>query len=324
MSKYTIEKPKMMDDAMSARFRPKVIIVCLISLAIYFAYNIVATTVRLVYVGGRIFNDPSFLQGSFDKIFSTLFDIILAPTFLLITFFCMVVLIGFVIIQVRAIDRRRLSTIGLTKKRIVPSYLLGIAIGAGLLLLMLVPTLIAEFGNITYNGFSSIVIVFLFAFIIQSAAEEILFRGYLMTALGNRVSTFWAVMISSLVFALLHLVNGDATVLSLVQIFLLGAFLGFYVVRTNNIWGACGIHFAWNFLQGLFAGIEVGGVTIDYSIISFEGVDFYPEVGNAIGQPSDLIPIAFLLAVIAAVLFVGRNRIAVIKPFSSGKDIHLS
>ncbi len=81
-----------------------------------------------------------------------------------------------------------------------------------------------------------------------------------MTALGNRVSTFWAVMISSVVFALLHLINGDATVLSIVQVFLLGAFLGFYVVRTNSIWGACGLHFAWNFLQGLFTEIRIAGV----------------------------------------------------------------
>ena len=324
MSKYTIEKPKMMDDAMTARFKPKVIIACLISLAIYFAYNIVATVIGLVYVGSEVLRNPGFLQGSLTQMFSSLFDIILSQTFLIITFFSMVILIGFVIIQVRAIDKRRLSTIGLCKKRVVPSYLIGVAIGAGLLLLMLVPTLIAEYDNITYNGFSIIVVVFLFAFMIQSAAEEILFRGYLMTAIGNRVSTFWAVMFSSLVFALLHLVNGGATVLSLSQIFLLGALLGFYVVRTNNIWGACGIHFAWNFLQGLFTGIEVAGVTIDYSIITFEGVDFYPEVSGVFGNPSDLIAVAFLLAAIAVVLFVGRNRIVVEKPYPGSDNIHLS
>ncbi|MBT3319652.1 MAG: CPBP family intramembrane metalloprotease [Clostridia bacterium] len=324
MSKYTVSKPQMMVDAAGARFKPRVIIACLISLAIYAAYNIVATIIGLVYVGSEVLKDPGFLQGSFTKMLSSLYDIVLSQTFMLITFFSMVVLIGFVIIQVRAIDRRKLYTIGMTKKRVVRSYLIGIGIGAALLLVMLVPTLITERGSISYNGFRPILIVFLFAFIIQSAAEEILFRGYLMTALGNRVSTFWAVMISSAVFALLHLINGGATVSSIVQVFLLGALFAFYVVRSGNIWGACGMHFAWNFVQGLFTEIRIAGVSMDYSIIKFKNVDFYPEVGNWIGNPTDLIPIALFLVAIALMLFVGKNRIVVKRPRQSSDDTVLS
>ncbi len=324
MRKYTVKKPQMMVDAMSARFKPRVIIVCLISLAIYAAYNIVATIIGLVYVGGVVLKNQDFLQGSFTKMFSSLYDIILSQTFMLITFFSMVVLIGFVIIQVRAIDRRKLYTIGLSKKRVVSSYLIGIGIGAALLLVMLVPTLIMENESITYVGFRPILVVFLFAFMIQSAAEEILFRGYLMSAIGNKRSTFWAVMISSAVFALLHLINGGATVLSIMQVFLLGALFAFYVVRSGNIWGACGMHFAWNFAQGLFTEIRIAGVSMDYSIIKFENVDFYPEGGGVIGTSVDLIPIALFLVVIALVLFVGKNRIVVKRLQESSDDIVLS
>ena len=145
-----------------------------------------------------------------------------------------------------------------------------------------------------------------------------------MTALGNRVSTFWAVTISSAVFALLHLINGGATVSSIVQVFLLGALFAFYVVRSGNIWGACGMHFAWNFVQGLFTEIRIAGVSMDYSIIKFKNVDFYPEVGNWIGNPTDLIPIALFLVAIALMLFVGKNRIVVKRPRQSSDDTVLS
>lgn len=324
MSKYTVRKPQMMEEAKSARFKPRVVIACLISLAIYLAYNIVATVIGLVYVGSVIFRSPEFLQGSFTQMVSSLFEIVLSQTFMLIMFFGMVVLILFVIIQVRAIERRRLYTIGMTSKRVVSSYLIGIGFGAVVLLVVQVPMLVTQSGGVTYNGFSSLVVVFLFAFMIQSAAEEILFRGYLMSALNNRVSTFWAVIISSGVFALLHLINGDATVFSIVQVFLLGAMFGFYVVRTNNIWGACGMHFAWNFLQGLFIDIRIAGVTMDYSIIKFEDVDFYPENVGVIGSPTDLIAIGFLIAAIAVVLFAGKNRIVVEKPLISADEPALS
>ena len=104
--------------------------------------------------------------------FSSLYDIILSQTFMLITFFSMVVLIGFVIIQVRAIDRRKLYTIGMTRKRVVSSYLIGIGIGAALLLVMLVPTLITENESITYVGFRPILVVFLFAFILAICSSS--------------------------------------------------------------------------------------------------------------------------------------------------------
>jgi hypothetical protein len=151
---------------------------------------------------------------------------------------------------------------------------------------------------------------------VQSAAEEILFRGYLLTSVSRRVGMFWGVVISSVVFAVMHIVNGGMTVLSIMQIFLLGAFFGFYVIRTNSIWGVFGMHFAWNFAQGLFADINISGVTLDYRVMIFEGVSFEPDTSNIFGSPAELIPVALLLAAIAVVLFVGKNKIVVTRPQS--------
>lgn len=323
MSKLIIKKPQMMDGANGARFKPKVIIACLISLAIFVAYNVVATIIGLIYIVIEIAEDASLLRGTFSEILNSLYDIILSQTFILIAFFSSIVLIGFVIIQIKHIDKRKLSTLGFSKKNVLSSYFKGLAFGTLTLLLLILPTLVLGFDGIVYNGFTPVVIVFLFAFVIQSAAEEILFRGYLLTTLFNRIGVFWAVLLSSAVFALLHVVNGGMTVLMITQVFLLGAFFGFYVVRTNNIWGACGMHFAWNFLQGLFTSITISGIKIDYSIITFVGIDFESDAGNIFGNPADLIPITILLAAIAVVLFVGKNKIAVRKPADQiGTDMY--
>ena len=73
------------------------------------------------------------------------------------------------------------------------------------------------------------------------------------------------------------------------------------------------MHFAWNFVQGLFANLEVSYVDLDYRVIVFEGVSFEPDTSNVFGSPAELIPIALLLAAIAVVMFVGKNKIVVKK-----------
>ena len=36
-------------------------------------------------------------------------------------------------------------------------------------------------------------------------------------------------------------------------------FASFYMISTGDIWGVCGIHSMWNFMQGNFYGISVSG-----------------------------------------------------------------
>ena len=311
MSRYTIERPAMMDGIDDTRFNPKVIISILIALAVYIVYNIAASFLGIIYVGGEIFSNPNLMSGSLNDIINNLVGLILSEPFIIIILFSMALLIGLVIIETRAIEKRKLRTLGLADKRFALSYLAGAAVGLLVLFVLLIPTLITEYDKIYFTVAKPLVLVMLFAFIIQSAAEEVLFRGYLMTSVSRRVGMFWGVVISSGIFAILHIVNGGMTVLSILQIFLLGAFFGFYVIRTNSIWGAFGMHFAWNFAQGLFSDLNISGVKLDYRVMIFDGVSFEPDTSNIFGSPAEMIPIALMLAAIAVVLFVGKKKIVV-------------
>jgi len=316
MNRLTIEKPKFMDDIEQARFRPKVIIACLIVIAIYFAYNIVASILGSVFVVMQAMTDTTFLTGSFTEMMEWVYNVVLSEQFILIMLYSMAILIGFVIIQTRAIERRKLRTIGMIAKGSVKQYLLGIAFGVLILFVIMLPTLLSEIGYIDYKGFSNIVLLFLFAFMIQSAGEELLFRGYLLSAMTRRIGVTWAAIASSGLFAAFHLLNPDMSAVVFVEIFLLGLFFCFYMVRTGNIWGVCGMHFAWNFFQGTFSPVNASGAVVDYRIFEFERVSFEPVTGNFWGSPDELIVVGILLAAIAIVLFVGKGRIAVRKPGS--------
>jgi membrane protease YdiL (CAAX protease family) len=89
-------------------------------------------------------------------------------------------------------------------------------------------------------GFWSFLMVILLTSPLQAAAEEYFFRGYLLQALGSLVRQPWfGVVVSSLVFALLHGAQNAALFVDRLAIGLLAAFL---VWRTGGLEAAIAIH----------------------------------------------------------------------------------
>lgn len=311
--RYTIPKPKMMDSLETAKYKPNVIISILILIAVYIAYFFASLIASVIYFIVCFAQQPSVFEGSFDNIMQNTMQMLTSQDSILFSIYLMAVFILFILIEARCIEKRPLCSMGLSRKRFWLKYIIGFGVGALLLALHVLPDIIAEWNNITYLGFNAAVIPFLIAFIIQTACEEIMFRGYLLTSFGNKIGMFWAVMLSSLLFSLFHIFNEDMTILSAVNLFAIGAFLGFYVIRTNNIWGAFGIHAAWNFLQGLLTQMEIGPISLDYSILSIGEKDFSPQNIGILGDPASLISIAIFAAAIACVLLVGKNKIIRLK-----------
>ncbi len=311
--KYTIPKPQWMHSMAVAKYKPNVIVSILILIAVYIAYflfSLIATSIYLIICFSQ--NTNAF-NGSFGEMIQNIIQISTSQDTILFSLYLMAVFILLIIIEARCIEKRPICTLGLSRRRFALNYLIGFGIGSLLLAVHLLPDIISEWGNISYLGFNTAVFPFLIAFVIQTACEEIMFRGYLLTSFGNKIGMFWAVMLSSLLFSLFHIFNGDLTILSAVNLFAIGAFLGFYAIRTNDIWGACGIHAAWNFVQGLFAPMNIGPLWLDYSIVSLGGKDFSPQNIGILGDPLSLISIAIFAVAIVCVLFVGRKKIIRLK-----------
>jgi ABC-2 type transport system permease protein/sodium transport system permease protein len=79
--------------------------------------------------------------------------------------------------------------------------------------------------------------------IVPAFAEEYFFRGYVLSAFRNRVSSLRAILYSALIFGLFHVITGS--MLSLERFFpstLLGLFLGFVAIRTGSLWPGVLLH----------------------------------------------------------------------------------
>jgi membrane protease YdiL (CAAX protease family) len=104
----------------------------------------------------------------------------------------------------------------------------------------------------TAAGFVSVAVIM--------GAEELLARGFFMTALKKaRHHRAVVVVVPAALFALLHLMNGGATVLGLVNTFLAGLLLACLFVRSGSLWLPAGFHIAWNFLEGDVFGMPLSG-----------------------------------------------------------------
>ena len=93
-----------------------------------------------------------------------------------------------------------------------------------------------------------------------AVAEEILFRGYLLSTLASGLGWPVAILITSLLFGLAHLSNGFESPLAAVNGILLGAVLAWSVRRSGSLWWAIGLHTGWDWAESYVAGAADSGV----------------------------------------------------------------
>jgi membrane protease YdiL (CAAX protease family) len=98
-------------------------------------------------------------------------------------------------------------------------------------------------------------------FLIGAAAEESLFRGYLLQTLTRANLAWVAIVITSLFFASAHLGNPNSSILALVNTLLAGIWFSAAYLKTRSLWLPFSAHFAWNWFQGAIFGIPVSGIT---------------------------------------------------------------
>lgn len=132
--------------------------------------------------------------------------------------------------------------------------------GAVGIILMLVYALIMITGNLISFSYLSInnIPELILVFIMVAISEEVIFRGYLLNKLQERVSVKMAVVISSLIFSLAHLGNPHFGTIGFINILLSGILMATLYLRSLNLWAPIGLHFTWNLTQAIL-GFAVSG-----------------------------------------------------------------
>jgi membrane protease YdiL (CAAX protease family) len=93
--------------------------------------------------------------------------------------------------------------------------------------------------------------------------EELLTRGYIFASIRDALDVRWALVITSVVFGLLHLRNPGVSVESTGLVVLAGFFLGGILVATRSLYAAWMAHFAWNWTMAVLFHTAVSGIPLE-------------------------------------------------------------
>lgn len=219
-----------------------------------------------------------------------------------------------VILWVVLIEQRSLSTIGL-KPAEARSFASGVLIG--------VATISGVVAAIwAWGGYEAGAVLKAFqadgalmnigllalAFAVQASVEEIVFRGWLLSAITRKLGIVVAVVLSSALFTLLHYGPGQAFLVT-ANVYLFALFACAWAIKTGNIWGVMGWHAGWNWM--LAVGFEVPVTGLDAHIpalaVALHAQGSADITGGAQGPEGSIFCMIFFVAAIAGLLASRRS-----------------
>ena len=140
-------------------------------------------------------------------------------------------------------------------------------------------------------------------YLLVACGEETIFRGILFRMFDERFGLWWALVVSALLFGLIHIIQPNASVWSSVAIAVeAGILLGVAYKYSGSLWMPIGIHWTWNFTQGNVFGFPVSGGTKEESILqsTLNGPDLL--TGGAFGPEASIISMALGIAISVVLL----------------------
>lgn len=208
-------------------------------------------------------------------------------------------------------DVTELSTPGLGRE-----WVIGALIGAGLYTACAV--ILMALGIYKVEGLNPL------AFLIPNLAlaiksgvfEELLFRGVLFRSVEAIFGSWVGILVSSLVFGLLHLLNPDATLGGAIYICIeAGLLLAAAYLVTRRLWICMGFHMAWNYFQSaVFSGVVSGAVS-DPGLLKakIEG----PELltGGSFGMEHSVVALVLCTTTGVILLMIAIRRRHIMPPF---------
>ena len=148
----------------------------------------------------------------------------------------------------------------------------------------------------------------LFLCVFISLNEEILVRGYVLGNFMESFNKYVALVLSALIFAILHIFNPNTSEVGIINLFLAGVLLGASYVYTKNLWFPIALHFSWNFFQGPVFGFHVSGLNMDAVIIQKPTTGGQLLSGGAFGFEGSVVATFLTLIMIGWVTYYFRGK----------------
>lgn len=293
----------------------------LIFLAVFLITAIVSSLPSVVYETAAQLNNEEMIatamaysagEISMDEYTQTITQFLTSGAGLLVQLFSTGISTILTLVFCRFIEKRRISTVGFRKKGFLAEYLVGMLIGVLMFSVSVGICLVTgalEFRGVVQNMNVLMIVLCFVGFLIQGMSEEVTFRGYFMVSVSRRSHIAVAIALSSIAFGLAHIMNSSVTFFAVANITLFGVFEALYIIKRGSLWGACGIHSLWNFVQGNLYGISVSGMSKMDSVMEMAPVQSKTLMnGGDFGLEGGLAVTIVLVISIIAITLTKTNK----------------
>ena len=238
------------------------------------------------------------------------------------------------------IESRRFSVYGLGSIRIrdlLPGAFWGLALLSILVGILRALHLLVFDGRLLSGApLAFYAIKWLLACLFIGLLEEYLIRGYLqftltrgLYGLGERIApsqprtaAFWiAALITSTIFASLHLLNSGENHLGILMVFIAGIVFSYALWHTGSLWWGIGFHMAWDWAQSYLYGVPDSGGLSAGRLFQTHATGNPLLSGGTDGPEGSLLVIPILLLVFVAVRLSPRGTQPSLEPLDAGSGV---
>ena len=151
--------------------------------------------------------------------------------------------------------------------------------------------------------------------------EELLFRGVLFRSVETWLGSWAALVVSSLVFGITHLMNPQGTLEGALYIAVeAGVLLAAAFMLTRRLWLCMGFHVAWNYTQSAIFSSIVSGNDATQGLIrsTIKGPDLL--TGGSFGLESSILALTLCTTAGVVMLVMAVKRGKIVPPAWKRKD----
>lgn len=216
----------------------------------------------------------------------------------------------------RFIERKKFSVLGFSFHGAFAGEIKqGLILGFGIISIVFLVSLLTNAVSVSWSGAGIPLllinfIIYAFIFFIQCAGEEALFRGYLFQILMEKINKVTAVIIMSVLFSIVHMLNPEISIFALCNVFLFGVLLSVAYIKTRSLWFPTALHFSWNFSQSFIFSFPVSGIKLNPTILTIRNNGSALISGGEFGPEASLLTSIVTLIVIAYIMVSKRFSIS--------------
>ncbi|MFC1558685.1 lysostaphin resistance A-like protein [candidate division KSB1 bacterium] len=208
----------------------------------------------------------------------------------------------------RFVERKKFAVLGFAFHNTFTGEIKkGLILGSGIISIVFLVSLLTNAVSVSWSGagISLLIINFIiyaFIFFIQCAGEEAFFRGYLFQIIMEKINKITAVVIMSVLFSIVHMLNPEISIFALCNVFLFGVLLSAAYIKTRSLWLPTALHFSWNFSQSFIFSFPVSGIKLNHTIFAVRNNGSVLISGGEFGPEASLLTSIVTLIVIAYII----------------------